>query len=600
MKKITGNKNLLLALIGILTMLPVGNPCCQAGDTSFLPVSTVVILDLTKRNKETGIEVVALKQCFDITGISYIITEDLKEAVKYKLIYTAGSLFNATFSPVELQTLFAFVETGGTLVSALIGGNRYYTLFGIDQPVDSRKRYQINFKDSSADAALKYIDRKEERSILLGNKNLFPEIIWTHSYEVRDAASLGSTEDGKNVFSVNEFGEGLAYAFGLAYSDVILLPHIGGDYEAQRSWINEFEPGSDVFMLILKGIFEKTFETQVYLSAIPYGFQTALLLSHDVDAQSSFRNSIDYALLENRFGFRSTFFITTKYFSDETDIGYYNPIRSGYVKNVKELGGDIGSHSVSHSRTFNKLILGDENINLAGYRPLSNPTVFGELKVSKEILDKDLPGQDTIVFRAGELRVPDGLFEALEKSGYKFDSSFSANDNMVNFAYRALKRRNIGAEESSIVEIPVTFDDSQGFLNESNMDVMVRKWFDVIWANADNEAISTLLIHPTETGYKLKTEEKLLSSLQGRDIWIGDIGTYADFWNRRFACRYKAFINRDKLIIRLLSGAAAPDISFAVKYPGSIKSVEVQNSNGQRINFLEIKRGDHIFLRNKQ
>jgi hypothetical protein len=191
------------------------------------------------------------------------------------------------------------------------------------------------------------------------------------------------------------------------------------------------------------------------------------------------------------------------------------------------------------------------------------------------------------------------LFEVLEKSGYLYDSSFSAGDNMTNFAYRVLGRKNIGARESPVIEIPVTFDDSMGQLSAENVDKMVGTWLDVVWANADNEAISTLLIHPSQTGYKLKAEEKLLSALKGKDIWIGDVTSYADFWKKRLSCDYSVFVEKDKLIIRLNDDTLYPQIVFVVKYPPRIKTAEVRNRDGQKMDFLDLVRGDKIFLRKK-
>jgi hypothetical protein len=44
-------------------------------------------------------------------------------------------------------------------------------------------------------------------------------------------------------------------------------------------------------------------------------------------------------------------------------------------------------------------------------------------EVSKERLDRDLPDQQTVSFRAGELALPPRLIEALEATGYRYDSS---------------------------------------------------------------------------------------------------------------------------------------------------------------------------------
>ena len=38
------------------------------------------------------------------------------------------------------------------------------------------------------------------------------------------------------------------------------------------------------------------------------------------------------------------------------------------------------------------------------------------------------------------------------------------------------------------------------------------------------------MIHPTDTTYKLETERRLIESIRGHNIWIGDVGSLARFW----------------------------------------------------------------------
>lgn len=560
---------------------------------------TVAVLDLSARNGEANTEAVALRHCFEMLGIGCLVTDDVDRALTHRMVCTAGSLWNATLSAKEFGRLTSWMETGGTLVSSGERGNKYNYLFGAAAPVASRKRFSVEFADRSADASLSYIDRPEEKEIFLGNRKLYDETIWTRAFAVTGATTLATGGDGLSVLSVNAYGKGLAYLLGVSVDETVLLPQTGGDYEAQRSWANAFEPGADVFVLLLKGIFERTFEPYVYLSAIPDGARTAFLLSHDVDAQTSFRNSVDFAELEKRYGVRSTFFITTKYFTDESDIGYYDALRTGFIRKVKELGGDIGSHSVSHSQRFSLFPPGAASIRKETYAPLSAPSVLGELLVSKQLLDGDLASQNTVSFRSGELRIPEGLGTALERAGYRCDSSYSANDTMTNFAWRMMRGKSIDSGESSIVEIPVTFDDSQGMLTAANLEETFRKWLDVIWANADNEAISVMLIHPTVTEYKLKMEEKLLAELRGKDVWIGDITSYASFWNERASLAFRTEVLPDALEIRITDGTLLPGLCFVVGRSPSVRRIRIVDSLGSAIDCEETARDGKIFVRKR-
>ena len=578
-------------LLAVLSVLP---PAAAEKSTADNP-HRAVILDLSARNRTGSTELTALTHCFDIFAIQYTVTESVDAAFLSPLVFTAGDLRNTTFTPGELQKLYSYVENGGVLVSQVVIGNKLFPLFGIKDISDSRSRYSITFADRSLDPVLSYIDRPEETTVSIGNPKIYRENIWTHAFTVTDAKPLASA-DGRTVFAVNQYGEGLAYALGVSLSDTVLLPHVGNDFEAQRAWINSFEPGADVFLLLMKAAYEKYTKPSVSVSAIPGGKRTALMLTHDVDAQDSFPNMVEYAALEKRFGVSGTYFITTKYFTDASDRGYYDARGVEYTRKVKELGGEIGSHTVSHSIVLEKFPVGSPSVTQQSYRPLTAPTVFGEVTVSKELLDRDM-GQNTVSYRSGYLRYPEKLVDVLEKSGYLYDSSFSADDIMTNFAYRAFRIRGVGSAPSSVIEIPVIFDDSQGLLTPKNMKELVAKWVDVIEANAGNGAISTLLIHPSETGHKLEAEERLLSQLSGKDIWIGNISQYGDFWKARNACRYETNLSGSVLTVKIISGKADARLCFDIGSLSARCAVRLVDGKNKEIPSVLTNEGGKMLLR---
>ena len=138
-----------------------------------------MILDLSSRNRTGSTELTALKHCFDIFAIQYTITDNLAAASGAAVIFTAGDLRNTTFSPSELQQLYSYVENGGVLVSQVVIGNKLFSLFGIKDLNESKKRYAISFQEPAADSSLVYLDRPEERTVSLGNKKLYNKIIQT-------------------------------------------------------------------------------------------------------------------------------------------------------------------------------------------------------------------------------------------------------------------------------------------------------------------------------------------------------------------------------------------------------------------------------------
>jgi hypothetical protein len=156
------------------------------------------------------------------------------------------------------------------------------------------------------------------------------------------------------------------------------------------------------------------------------------------------------------------------------------------------------------------------------------PIVFGEVRVIKELLDRDVLGQQhTSTFCAGELNHPMQLNEALESSDYLADSRRAADSTITNCAYRPLREALLGAPVSGMIEIPVTLDDSMGYLTPATVDKAVARWTDIVSGNAENHKINCFMVHPNDTTYKVTAEERL-----------------------RQACRYKPHLDRQRHAIR--------------------------------------------------
>src|SRR5207245_11378963 len=183
---------------------------------------------------------------------------------------------------------------------------------------------------------------------------------------------------------------------------------------------------------------------------------TPRVLELVINPMKSIRDDTTIAQMEAGFGLRSTFFVTTKYFADATDIGYYTPDRVQWIRQLKALGSDVGSHSVSHSFAFERFPTGSPTVDSASYDP-KHPTVFGEARVSKQLLDRDLK-QQTRGCRAGYLLYPNELLRVLEDAGYFFDSSVSAQYVLTNFPYFRFRKRSQRRDHIHIHLVPVPTD----------------------------------------------------------------------------------------------------------------------------------------------
>jgi hypothetical protein len=466
-------------------------------------------------------------------GIPFFVTRDLRKALRHRLVLIYPRLDAATFSPSQLEEIRRHVEAGGSVFAQTAAAGAPGTLFGFRQAVASKRRHVVRF-ERGADPVLRYLDRPEELEIRLGSDR-YPEIFWTQGYTPDSGATvLARFEDGSAALVRRRIGNGALYLCGVSLLDGVLRGQTNRHYEAFRHYVNAFEPGADVWLLIVRAWYETSEPGAVRLATIPDGLRSVVLFTHDVDWENSFPPMLDYARMETEHGARSLFFIQMKYVNDANGRGYLTPSNLEVLRRIHAQGFPMGTHSIIHSQAFNTFELGSGAETYVSYRPrgtgrntATGATVFGEVRVSRELLDGNVPGQHSVFFRAGHLRVPKSLPEALERCGYEFDSSFTAPDVLTNFPY-ALTLGLEFEQDSGLYEFPVTIEDEE----EPPLVERVRSAVDVFQANADNGAISVVLIHPTDAKRKLEAEKAMLERLpEGIRPW--DPLEFARFWRAR-------------------------------------------------------------------
>jgi hypothetical protein len=542
----------------------------------------------------------ALVHALKEMGIPFFITRDLGQALRHGLVILYPSVDARTFTQPQAEQLTTFVRRGGFIFAQNVFWGGLQSLFGFRSFAPSRKRYHLAFS-STADPTMKYLNRPEEREVSLGS-NLFPEVIWSNGYVPDTGAEvLARFDDGTAALLTNSIGKGKVYVLGLSLLDVVLRSQNNRDYEAQRHYVNAFEPGADVWLLILRAWYETYAVDWVRLATIPGGQRSALLLSHDVDWENSFAPGLDFARIEKANQATSTFFIQTKYVDDANSKAFFFDPNLKTLRQLKSGGSTVGSHSIIHSRGFNKFELGSGHEAYPSYQPrglgfdtASGATVFGEVRVSKGLLDGEVSDQNTIFFRAGHLRVPDSLPEALERSGYQFDSSFTSDDVLSNFPF-ALPR-NLGFEEDSdIYEFPVTIEDeeSPGFAKR------VPQALDVILANAENGAVSVVLIHSNESHLKAAAEEELLRQLPA-DILKTDMVSFGTFWRARDRLQWSVTATSipAQILLQVKSDDSVTGLTF--EFQRSIATVTAGatlSADHHRVVLPEIDAGKSVSIR---
>lgn len=491
---------------------------------------------LLTKPEETGIGIVRALQEM---GIPFFCARDLNSAIRHPHLILYPGVDGHTFTPAESDELVRFVSNGGVVFGQNVSSGALRTLFGFREFVPSRQRHWVRF--APPDPVLRYLDRPEEQRVRLGDEKI-REVVWTNGFSPdTNAHVLARFEDGSAAFLRNAVGKGTAYLLAMSLEDVVARSQANRDYEAQRAYVNSFEPGADVWLLVLRAWYESTSPQSLRLSTAPHGARSVLLLSHDIDSEEGFREITRYTEMELRHKVRSTLFVQTKYMGNSVGPLLWSNANRGQLRQLAEQGFDVESHSVMHALKFNIFPLGTGQETVANYHPTVDHdgatyhggSAFGEVMVSKSLLDAELPGHQTVFFRAGHLRVPPSLPEAELRTGYEFDSSFTAPDVLSNFPYH-LPVGLVVDRESSVLEFPVTFEDEEapGFPAHISADL------DVIEANADNSAINVLLVHPNDPAHKVPAEEELLDRLPA-GVEVSDLLSFARYCQARERLRWR-------------------------------------------------------------
>jgi hypothetical protein len=532
-------------------------------------------------------------------GIPFFVTRDFKRALLHRLVMIYPSSDSTTFTSAQIEDLNRHVRSGGSLFAVNVLARNLAGLFGFSAVMPSRQRHQVNFSAGS-DPALRYLNRPEELQVPLGALK-YNQVFWTNGYTPEEtAAVLARFEDGSGAVLRKSRGKGTAYLCGISFHDVVLRNQVNRDFDAERHYVNAFEPSSDVWMLLLRAWYETAEPAAVRISTIPGGQMSVLLLSHDVDWEYSFAPALTFANSESRHHTRSTFFIQAKYVSDANSHSFFFGNNLAIMRRLSSGGNSIGSHSVIHSRGFNKFELGTGGEGFPVYQPrgtgfdtATGASVFGEVRVSKQLLDGEIPGQHTDFFRAGHLRVSPTLPEALQRCGYHFDSSFTADDVLSNFPY-ALPLGLLFEEDSGLYEFPVTIDDS----DDPPLLQRIEQALEVIRANAENGAPNVVLIHTNESQGRLLAEEALLRGLPP-GVVAADMESFARFWLARDRLRWtvRTAIDPSSMELQVTSDEAIDGLTFEfqreiVDMRGDAKLLP----DRRRVLLPSLESGGHIHL----
>jgi peptidoglycan/xylan/chitin deacetylase (PgdA/CDA1 family) len=471
---------------------------------------------------------------------------------EYALLVIPGYL-EAGAMPEALAAAFeSFATKGGVIVVMKPIGDvdqpEALHLAGLRSAKKQPKTTELHIDGAAQPSAPAFaaFDAPEEKNLpLVDLAKPTPTDVWT--FEVDPAAQTvalahafaGTTPVGA-VATRRPVGRGAVYAWG----------HDLATFDGARCYVNCFEPSGDLLRLFLRDAFrEGASGRYVLLHTMPGASDSALILSHDIDAPDAYNagpwggpGALRMAAMEKRLGVRATYNITTDYVA-----GYFRP---DVLSELCAAGMcPLGDHSVRHLQSFDSLPRGDCRETRATYDATGRPTTCGEVRVPLEIMTS-LTAQRPRVWRSGYLLVNDALYDVLASNGFEIGSDWGVGDLKYNLPVDASK---IGIlqpvfHHRPIYEFPVVCEDGLGSaafkrqeLQQSNIELFEGIWQNAMIRNADNGSITTVLVHPSRgrdmpddnVELKITAVQRLVEAAKSRGIPIDTLGDFGSFWRAR-------------------------------------------------------------------
>jgi hypothetical protein len=497
-------------------------------------------------------------------GLPLFVTHDPTVALRQPMIILAGELSGDEMTAALVARLRAYVDGGGTLVINDPESGGAQDLAGIKPTVASQKRYQLKFDIASGDPGFAHLRAWQSQTIVIGNPKENSADVTQSLTPVPGSGArvVARFDDGTGAITMRTIGRGRVYAFGAALFDLVVVPQNNHDPDSERWYDNHFEPSADSPQFVIRDWYMAYVRGAVALDPVPDGKSGALIFTHDVDYSLSIINMVAYARAEHAHGFTTTYYIQTKNVNDQADSAFFDATGKKNTRIVAALGGEIASHTVAHARDYRDYEYGTGRETPENYHPkvvaggatvVKGKTVgaslLGEMRVSKAMLEAAVPGIHVDAFRSGYLYIHPRQFEALMQTGYRFDSSFTANDLLTDFPFRELDDASY-TKESTIIEFPILITDSH-----TPMLPLVPQFEQVLDDESVFHGVSAVLIHPDVVADKLPTELALYEHFKHR-FWVGGVDAFGQFWLRRTR------------------------VSLATSFAGDVETVRVTSPDG--------------------
>lgn len=465
-------------------------------------------------------------------GVPFRITRDVAQATRHRMVLVYPSI-SGKLPSATLQGLANHARHGGTLVAGHVVGGGLGEVFGFADAVQGTHA-EVRFDTGHAVTA-GFTDPAEQR-IRIGNPAVAETLVGSYSYTQPRNPPLAVFEDGSAAITVRHYKPGTAYALGMDLGHLLHKGYNNREEGIARSYVNGFEPTLDVLLRLIKAIYQEAEPAAVTLGTVPQGKSLSVLITHDIDYTRSMVNAVSFAKSAQAAGVPSTHFIQTKYMRDWNDDIFYDDQGVVLLGQLQALGREIGSHTVSHSKVMETFPQGSGDERYPTYQPFvkaqtqaEGASLFGELRVSRFLLQHHAPGAEVVSFRPGHLRNPYTLPQSLQATGYRYSSSVTANTSLSHLPFRLTYGRG-QTSPTSVFEFPVTVEDE----HPPRLGDRLPQAIDLARQIARYGGTYVALIHTDVTDHKLAFQEGLIEAVRPF-AWFGSMRSFGDWWVARDA-----------------------------------------------------------------
>jgi hypothetical protein len=381
----------------------------------------------------------------------------------------------------------------------------------------------------------------------------------------KDGGALARFADGTAAIAVRRVGTGLVVLFGAPLERLITAPASGLAGPA------DLPPATrhvrDTLSLVARTLYTLT-PTGVVLGSAPEGHAAALVLAHVVDSARGFANVPAVAAIERDRGTRATFLVVTRTVASGGN-GALDGSQAAMIAALAQGGFDIAAAGVA-PEALDRAPAGSGTEAYPGYAPSAErggTTLAGEARVSRHILGAltdlapEVFGAPKLVPAAG---IGDGLEDAIAAAGYTADLAMPGDAVGGSLPYRPATTGD-AVTERSLLRVPVAFDDATG---DARVDQRGAE-LDALVAHAvATGAPATVRISPAGGTTATFALQQLLAGVS-RDVWTGDVSTFARFWSARYGLAIDVAPGEDAYLVRLTGKGDVPSQTLILPFAAS-------------------------------